>query len=83
MTAKNRASACRLVSMHACAREKRGAVVRKPLYPYVAHHDGKFWNIYGSACGVIILIVVSHFNSLHLWLLLFFKYINSSSRQKG
>ena len=35
-----------------CARsEQRDTVVRKPLYPYVAHHD-KFWNIYGSARGV-------------------------------
>ena len=35
-----------------CARsEQRDTVVRKPLYPYVAH-QGKFWNIYGSARGV-------------------------------
>ena len=32
---------------------------------------------------VVIVVRVNHFNSLHLWLLLFFKYNNSSSRQKG
>ena len=49
-----------------CARsEQRDTVVCKPLYAYVAHH-GKFWNIYGSARGVIM--VVNHFNHFHLYL---------------
>ena len=66
-----------------CARsEQRDTVVRKPLYPYVAHH-GKFWNIYGSARGVIVINVVNHVSYLDLWLLLFFKYNNNSSRQIG
>ena len=36
-----------------CVRsEQRDDVVRKPLYPYVAHQDGKFLNIYGGGRGV-------------------------------
>ena len=43
-----------------CARsEQRDNFVRKPLYPYVAHYDGKFLNIYGgSTRGVNCIIVV-------------------------
>ena len=45
----------------ACVRsEQRDTVVRKPLYPYIAHH-GKFWNIYGSARGATVLIVVNNY----------------------
>ena len=51
-----------------CARsEQRVTVFRKPLYLYVAHH-GKFWNMYGSARGVVVIIVVNHFNYFHLCL---------------
>ena len=48
-------------------REERDTVVRKPVYQCVAHHD-KFWNLYRSARGAVVLIVVNHFNDFHLGL---------------
>ena len=66
-----------------CARsEQRDTVVRKPLYPYVAHH-GKFWNIYGSARGVNCNNCDKSFQFFTPLAAAVFKYNNSSSRQKG
>ena len=68
-----------------CARsEQRDTVVRKPLYPYVVHHDDKFLNINGSARGVNCNNRGKSFLFFTPLAAVFFKYRdNSNCRQKG